>query len=120
MENAGIFIQNSADVEIYGNTVADNTNAITATQQNRGSGKYGPWITRNVYVHDNIITMNTDYVGFVQDVGSTALFTPATIRFANNRYVLGPWSQPFRWANRFHNEAAWCAAGFDVTGTFQR
>lgn len=55
---AQILVQNSRDVEIYGNTVEvapDRGNGIGIIQQNRGSGSLGPHIATNNYVHNNVI-----------------------------------------------------------------
>jgi parallel beta-helix repeat protein len=118
VENAGIYVQNSSNVEIYGNTVTGNTNSITASYQARGSGPYGPRITRNVQVHDNVITMLKGSAGFVQDIGDSTLFSLSTIRFSNNTYSLGSASKPFRWQDTFVNALQWQGVGQDTASTF--
>ena len=51
----GIMVAGSQDVEIYGNILEDNYNGITLIQQDRGSGALGPYLLRNVSVHDNTV-----------------------------------------------------------------
>src|ERR1035441_2262265 len=57
--NAQIDVQNSSNVEVYGNTVqvaSGGGNGIALINQNRGRGPLGPWVAANNYVHDNTIT----------------------------------------------------------------
>ena len=59
LENAQILIQNSSNVEVFGNQVevpATGGNGITLVNQKRGSGSNGPWVVQNDNVHDNTIT----------------------------------------------------------------
>jgi nitrous oxidase accessory protein NosD len=117
---AGIMIASSGDVEVYGNTVADNHNGITAAQQDRGSGPLGPHVVENVYVHDNVIRMAGGRTGVAQDVGDASVFTARNIRFENNRYQLGDAERYFEWADGQRTEGEWRAYGHDATGTFER
>lgn len=80
-----IQVQNSRDVEVYGNTVeiTDTGNGITLIQQNRGSGKFGPHDTVNNNVHDNLVTGLTENAGAS---GAIADFGPARLRDGNNRF----------------------------------
>ena len=80
-----IQIQNSRDVEVYGNTV-DQTggyNGIALIQQNRGSGAYGSHATRNNYVHHNRIINTAADPGAS---GAIADFSPATMKAGKNRF----------------------------------
>lgn len=52
---AGILINSSPDVQIYGNTVKDCMNGIGAIQADRGSGAYGPHLVKNLNVYSNTI-----------------------------------------------------------------
>lgn len=56
MYDAGIMIQNSPDVEVYGNFVQvhrDYGTGITIAHQNRGSGAFGPHDAIRNDIHDN-------------------------------------------------------------------
>jgi len=120
MYGAGIMISASPNVEVYGNTVVDNYNGITAVQQNRGTGAYGSRVTQNLNVHDNQITMKVGRTGIGQDVGSALVFTSWNNRFRNNRYRLGTAARYFEWADGQRTEAEWRAYGQDASGTFTR
>lgn len=116
---AGILIAHSPNVEVYGNLVVGNGNGIGVVQQDRGSGKYGPWEVRNVWVHDNDITMTAGgLTGLAQDVGSQTVFS-ANNRFTGNRYhVDDPANQvAFEWADREVRWSVWQGYGQDLTGS---
>ena len=126
---AGIMLANSSDVEIYGNTVVNNRQGITAYHQLRGvtpyevslPKPYGSWETRNNYIHDNAVTMTVGMTGMAQNLDlSLSMFTNWNNRFSNNRYVI-PTSNllPFAWGNNRITPGQWVSAGQDVDGTFQ-
>ena len=117
---AGIMISSSANAEVYGNTVVNNYNGITAVQQNRGTGAYGTHTTQNVYVHDNQITMTVGRTGIGEDVGNKLVFTSTNNRFVNDTYYLGSAVRYFEWDDGQHTESEWQAYGQDKTGTFHR
>ena len=57
--NGQIQVQNSSDVEVYGNNVivpAIGGNGIVIINQARGSGAIGPWIAAHNSIHNNVIT----------------------------------------------------------------
>jgi hypothetical protein len=88
--NAQILIQNSSNVEVYGNTVevpAAGGNGIAVIDQKRGSGTLGPWVAANNFVHDNTITYLgiRGASGIVDDPKGD---TPVGNRFDSNRYIL--------------------------------
>jgi parallel beta-helix repeat protein len=126
--SAGIMIANSSDVEIHGNTVIDNRQGITAYHQVRGvtafeesmPKPFGPWTTRNNYIHDNDITMTVGMTGMAQDVDSSLdMFMLWNNRFANNRYRIGATNErPFAWHNSPMTVEEWVSAGQDTFGTF--
>ena len=117
---AGIFVSSSRDVEVYGNTVTDNANGITAVQQSRGSGSMGDHITQNVYVHDNNVKMSSGRTGMAQDVNDQSMFTSRNNRYASNHYTLGGSSNYFEWMDGQMNESKWQSYGQDTNGSFQR
>jgi hypothetical protein len=78
--NSQILIQNSQDIEVRGNTVIvpeTGGNAIGLIEQERGSGLFGPYIVKNVHVHDNKIAFisPSGKVGATQDSGDTSIFS---------------------------------------------
>ena len=105
------------DPEVYGNTVVNNANGISAVQQSRGSGPYGENIVINLWVHDNDITMQQGFTGAVQDVGDDPIFLSRNNRFENNTYHGRVDESQFRWMNGYHTFAGWQANGQDLSGS---
>ena len=120
VDGAGILVNSSRDVEIYGNTVEGNLNGIAAVQSSRGSGAHGAYELANLSVHDNTVSMLQGRSGVVQNAGSQAVFTSMNVRFSGNRYTLGSSAKPFAWKDTTHDPAGWKRFGHDVTGTFTR
>ena len=116
---AGIRIAASPDVEVLGNWLAGNQNAIVLVQQRRDDwpSPHGAHLLRNVDVHDNQVMLAGDQrMGQVDDTGSAASFG-RNIRFHDNSYRLGSaaaevfswlgseWD-PARWRERFDQDVA--------------
>ena len=98
--SGGITVASSEDVEIYGNTLVNNANGITAIQQARGNFPWGdPRVVKNLFVHDNHVTMDRGHTGLAQDIGDNAIFTSRNNRFIGNVYVTGS-GDFFEWDNR--------------------
>lgn len=110
---AGILIQNSRDVDILRNRVADNARGIVVMHQERGGSDTTRYTTGPVRVEGNDITMTRGFTGFVQDVGDRSLFTTATVSFLDNRYTLGRHSRYFAWNDRLVSTRVWQDAGQD-------
>ena len=88
--NAQIEIQNSSNVQVYGNTVevpSGGGNGIALINQNRGSGTQGPWVAANNYVYGNTITHlgKNGASGYVDDTGSP--MQPGN-KFDSDHYIL--------------------------------
>jgi parallel beta-helix repeat protein len=122
---AGILLNSSGNVEIYGNTVDRNHHGISITQTDRGSGPYGPRVAHDVYVHDNTITMLAGATGLAQGMNDTSYYTSRNNRFQNNTYYLGCNRTYFVWQNPAGGSGyadltkeQWVAAGNDTTGRF--
>lgn len=124
--NAGIGVHASPDVEVYGNTVEANHNGIVGVQQARGAAygdpaeKYGPYVIKNLYVHDNLIKQTTVVpsgwedaaAGICQDRAIDVFSAAANNRFRNNTYIIGPTRpRPYAWANGWRTPAEWAAYG---------
>jgi parallel beta-helix repeat protein len=120
---AGIQVSNSANIEIYGNTVRDNSNGIGLMQSNATPTTdpvYGVLELRNVYVHDNVVRMQIGRTGIVQIVSNTSYFTSKNNRFVHNTYYLSANPAYYAWMDTNLNEWQWAGYGLDVTGTFIR
>jgi parallel beta-helix repeat protein len=122
---AGIEILTAPNVEVYGNVLEDNWNGITALNDpSRGSGLYGPWVLKNLYVHDNTVTSRLvpegiGRSGIVDAVGSSGFAASSNNRFRHNTYNLGSKAHYFIWQGE-RDENEWRASGQDTDGTFRR
>ena len=88
---AQILIQNSRDVEVYGNIVEiapDKGDGIIIVQQNRGSGPRGPLESVNNYVHHNTVIHDGPWgrSGIAGDYNMAAALTTSGNRFDCNNY----------------------------------
>ncbi|MBT8203170.1 MAG: right-handed parallel beta-helix repeat-containing protein [Acidimicrobiia bacterium] len=110
---AGIVVAASPDVEIYGNDIVNNADGIAGIQQNRSDApaSHGPMIVKNMYVHDNRITMSGGQTGLVQDVGDNSIFTSRNNRFVNNTYTVPAGARFFEWNNGSRTLAEWNGFG---------
>lgn len=114
---AGILVGNSSDVEVYGNTLADNNGGIGIIQSNRGAGTRGAFESSNVFVHDNSITIRTGTNGLVTNDGS--YYTSKGNRFVGNTYFLdGLMARRFEWNHSPRDKDEWRDFGLDINGTF--
>lgn len=88
-----ILIQNSSDVEVYGNLVevaADSGNGISIVHQERGQGAYGPWQSFRNVVHDNTIIHLGSHGqnGIATDESGASFWREANNEFDRNTYVV--------------------------------
>lgn len=124
LDGAGILVNSSPDVEIHGNTLSGNRNGIIALEADRGTGDYGPYIVRNLHVHDNDVDVSGGGATGIAIYGSgtpTDVFSSTREnRFVHNTYRLGTNPDPFTWNDDRLTEAEWRALGMDVTGIFHR
>jgi endo-1,4-beta-xylanase len=128
----GIMFNSSSDQDVYGNTLAGNgvgtadngvsthpaiRGDIVIIQQNRGSGRHGERLSKNIYVHDNTITMAAGVTGPTKAQGNPSVFTQNN-RFQNNHYYVpdlaGSW---WVWLKGPCTWPEWQALGQDTTGT---
>jgi hypothetical protein len=116
-----ILVQNSNDVEVYGNIVEVDAvgNAIGLVQQDRGSGQYGSFLTRNNFVHDNVITHLSSPQG---GSGAVADYNASTMAESNNRFdgnkyfVSDPAARHWRWIEPFYTFAQFQGLGQEPRG----
>jgi len=98
----GILFSSSSDQDVYGNRISDNgagktdngvavhpsiRGDIVIIQQNRGSGRYGDHLAKNIFIHDNNVTMSAGVTGATKGQGSPSVFTQNN-RFENNHYFV--------------------------------
>jgi hypothetical protein len=116
--DAGILIAASSEVEVYGNEVRRNSNAIAGIQQDRGGGDYGIHLLDDLDVYDNVIELAGGAIGVVEDVQGDNVFTDRIIRFDGNVYV-GPTGQAYRWYGKRLGASGWVEYGFDRNGVWE-
>jgi parallel beta-helix repeat protein len=114
-EGAAIIIINSTDVEVHHNTIEDNESGIYGIDDTRGSGPLGPWALKNLWVHDNTITLPSGVNGMWGQNDST--YTSKNNRFDHNTYNAHP-DKPFWWKGRNVSWDEWQADGQDPNGSF--
>jgi parallel beta-helix repeat protein len=114
----GIVVSTSSGVEVYDNSVIDNGHGILAIHNDRGSGDYGAFILKDLWVHDNTVTLPQGaFTGILDDTGGTAAYTSYNNRFDRNTYnAVGAF--PFWGTQSDGSWSAWQAAGRDRNGTF--
>jgi hypothetical protein len=96
--------QGSGVIDVSGNQLHANHQGITVYQQDRGGRNFGPWVTRNVHVHDNLISGST---GVSSALAEDARIGPGILSngnaFDHNRYVLLAPADLFQ----YHNLTTW-------------
>ena len=126
---AGIQIQSSGGtglIEITGNAVARNANGIalidSGSRAYESPAPHGPHVVRNVWVHDNRITMGPGQTtGAVQDTGDTAIYSRRNNRFEANTYSLTDLGGlHFSWNDTDLDWTDWRALGHDADGRAER
>jgi Right handed beta helix region len=116
---AGIFIDQSRDVEVYGNTVEDNAAGITAVQEPAGDqcGFGSDAEVANLYVHDNTIVQPTGIAAGLRfsNEPDQSYYTNKDNHWVNNTYTLGNTTDGlhFYWANAEISSNAWRSYGQD-------
>ena len=108
---AGILVNSSPGVTIYGNIVKYCMNAIGGIQADRGTGAYGPYLVQNLSVHDNTIyQVNGTAEGIVKASDyDDSVYTSWNNHFQNDTYYLTyPTTQNyFYWLDAYHTLAWW-------------
>ena len=116
---AGIRIDQSRDVEVYGNTVEDNNAGITATQEPAGDqcGFGSDAEIANLHVHDNTVVQPTGIAAGLRlyREPDQSYYTNKNNRWRNNRYTLRNPANGlhFYWANTSMDSSTWQSYGQD-------
>jgi parallel beta-helix repeat protein len=114
---ADIFLNDSKNTEIYGNTIKAGVHGIGLHDIDRGSGPNGLYEIRNDYVHDNTVSLPRGGNSGLLGDRSTAYASTTANRFANNTYYVtdltaGSW----QWGGT-KSWSQWHGVGNDMTGT---
>jgi parallel beta-helix repeat protein len=113
---AGIWIANSSNVQVYGNTLFGD--GIFGVEQQRGSGDRGPWLLRNIDVHGNRITVWLGPAAGVDADNGDGLVFAGSNAFSDNTYSTPAGCPCWAWRGDDVVRSGWVAAGQDRTGTF--
>jgi hypothetical protein len=121
LDGAGIMIASSPNVEVFDNTVIGNFDGIALKQHSTDSGAHGPFVVKNAFVHDNVISMCQGETGGIQDpVDDDEIFTGRNNRFDRNTYMLGAGQDRWwRWMDDFRTREAWQGFGQDLHSRFR-
>lgn len=125
---AGIAVNESDHVKVYGNLLVGNHNAIVGVQQNVGKGPMGFHELADVYIHDNIVVLKQSddggpetAAGIFEDDGDRRVFLQNRNRFVRNTYR-GLATNPlaFQWLGRRVGAKTWRQYGNDKNGFFKQ
>jgi len=121
VDGAGILVATSPNVEVYGNTVRYNNDGIAGVHTDRSSSNttYGPYALKNLWVHDNVIVMNTGQSGVVTNYDNGVFSAEYNNRFDRNTYTLGDGDDYYRWGGDILTVAQWQATGQDPNSTWK-
>lgn len=119
---AAILIQNSSNVQVFGNTIrtaSNRGNGIGIINQNRGSGPRGPYVAQGNSIHDNDITYGPgSAAGSGLESDTTPELPLAAGTYASNKWHVADVSLPvFKVNQAFHTFIDWQAIGQDAGGT---
>ena len=117
-----ILIQNSSDVEVYGNLVEvprEFGNGIGIIHQDRGEGAYGPWHAVGNLIHENTIIHlgSRGQNGVVTDTDDDSFWKTSDNRFDRNTYIVADAGAEY-WTSKDRDEA-WGNVqnlGYETTG----
>jgi hypothetical protein len=120
---AGIFVANSAGVEVFANVLDANHNGILVTEDRRAtrwdeqSFREGLPHVRDVDIHDNDVRMFDGFTGMrVENGDATAWWRPGNIRFAANTYRFDGGQRFMGPGNRGYTFDQWRRLGNDRDG----
>ncbi len=114
---ADLYLNDSKNTEIYGNTITAGVHGIGLYDNDRGSGKYGLYEIRNVNVHDNTVTLPAGGMSGMVGGRSTVAYTSAGNKFVHNTYyVTSTAAGSWQW-NATKTWSQWRSTGNDATGS---
>jgi parallel beta-helix repeat protein len=119
VDGAGILVNTSSNVEVYGNTVRFNNDGIAGIHTSRGSDELGARELKNLWVHDNVIVMNVGQSGVVTNTSDPVFSAGWNNRFDYNTYTLGSAAKYYRWAGATITTDQWKAYGQDPHSTWK-
>ncbi|MFC6156394.1 right-handed parallel beta-helix repeat-containing protein [Kribbella jiaozuonensis] len=109
-DGGGINVNTSADVQVRGNLIKDNRNALSIQSRTRGDGPRGTYVLRNVLVEGNLVVMSDKQssLGVVENKRSPT--QPGAITFRRNSYQ---GADHFAYRGKTMSWSEWQQSGFD-------
>ena len=105
MWGAEIQIQNSKNVDVYGNRIdmTGGGNGVVLIQQNRGSGEFGPHVTTGNHIHDNVIVDHDSkgLIGGVADYNWSGMANGGNT-WDNNQFYMPDVGNRFWWGGTYN------------------
>jgi parallel beta-helix repeat protein len=117
---AGILVAASPNVTIRGNILNGNKAGILLLAQDRGNGRFGPYVLKNNHVIHNIVRRPKTNGLLLDLVSDLSYYTSRGNRFQYNTYYLGATARPFYWMNEYIGRKRWVSYGQDTEGRFIR
>ncbi|MFD7158600.1 right-handed parallel beta-helix repeat-containing protein [Kribbella sp. NPDC059898] len=109
-DGGGINVNTSSDVQVRGNLIKDNRNALSIQSRTRGDGPRGTYVLRNVLVEGNLIVMTdpSSTLGVVENKKSPT--QPGAVTFRRNSYQ---GAGKFAYHGKSLTWSEWQQSGFD-------
>jgi parallel beta-helix repeat protein len=109
-DGGGINVNTSSDVQVRGNLIKDNRNALSIQSRTRGDGPRGTYVLRNVLVEGNLVVMSDSgsSLGVVENKRSPT--QPGAITFRRNSYQ---GADHFAYRGKTMTWSEWQQSGFD-------
>jgi len=116
---AGILIETSQNVQVYGNTSTRDGNGIVLLEESRGSGNRGTYEIKNDSVHDNKISSPVKQAaGLWNELSDNSYWSSKGNSFTHNAYRASAGCSCFSWNGGSLNWSGWRSAGQDRTGSY--
>ena len=117
--SAGILIETSQSVQVYGNTSTGDGNGIVLLEESRGTGNRGTYMVQNVSVHDNAVRHAVKQAaGLWNELSDTSYWSSKGNSFASNDYSAPSGSAAFTWNGSNLTWSGWQSAGQDRSGSY--
>jgi parallel beta-helix repeat protein len=114
----GIWIAQSNDCEVTGNTLEGNRNGILATDRERGSGSQGLYTVTGLWVHQNSIAQTTgNAMGIQGQDGRNPWAAAANNRSGGNQYQCASGTRFIGQNNQTMQRPTWQSQGYDTPGS---
>jgi parallel beta-helix repeat protein len=117
--SAGILVETSQNVQVYGNSSSSDGNGIVLLEESRGSGNRGTYMVQHVSVHDNEVRSPIKQAaGLFNELSDTSYWSSKGNSFTHNSYWAPSGGLAFSWDGQNLTWSGWRSAGQDSTGQY--